>query len=679
MTGTYLFFDIESHNVGRQWGMTPRDYFRLGQYAWDNGEVILTTDYDEMIQVIRQAGYVVGHNVHAFDLSVLFGTDSLEPLHMAQQRKVIDTLTMATLLTPAPLGYRSATGAWMKAEEPAQVMKYFGLENLAYQFGLEGKFGSLQDLAKKYNPPKTLVRDLDYGLIPLDDPDFLEYARQDVIAVRDLFHYLLTRQQKDPYDSDYMWREQELHAVMAQITRNGIRPNVELAQSRMDEQNAVVAETMRKLQEEFGLPTTGKAPWKSNAGKEAILNALKSFGITPDHPDWERTEKGAPSFGGDVMLAVTAGSPAEEFGKNLALLQGMRSMPNLLLSSVTGDGRLHPDMTAFQKSGRFSVTNPSILIWNRDHKDLFLADEGCYTVELDISSADARAVAAMSGDLEFAKRFEIDEKGKAVHDGHNLSGEVFFGYEIYHGECEDKSKCGKNCRPLLRPAAKAAGLSLGYNVGPVKLAILLNKDAKKFGIKIEFWASETTYWKYRKLQEETGQSVLSEKEWLESIRQPGKIHTRELIYNYHENYMLVKRWKDQVVQEGDRDGFVTNAWGRKMPIDYAGAGWDAPEGKRSRSYTMSPALYGQSTTREIMSDFLIKMCRAGEKWARCLRGVIHDAVVVDLPQETIEEDSEFVRSLLETWFDPNSRVGMRIHFPAEKGPTNGLDWREGSH
>ncbi|HLS01622.1 MAG TPA: hypothetical protein VK054_06520, partial [Beutenbergiaceae bacterium] len=97
------------------------------------------------------------------------------------------------------------------------------------------------------------------------------------------------------------------------------------------------------------------------------------------------------------------------------------------------------------------------------------------------------------------------------------------------------------------------------------------------------------------------------------------------------------------------------------------------------AYTQGPALMGQSTTRELMSDFLIRMGRAGEKWARSLRGVIHDAVVVDLPQETVEEDAKFVADLMQADYDPGTRTGMVIPFPAGVGPLNGKNWLEGSH
>ena len=153
-----LYFDIESHNAGRQYGMAPREFFRRGQYAWDDGPVAITTDYDEMIRVIREADYVVGHNVCPFDLSVLFGVDSMESLLMARDRKVIDTYVVASLVAPPPYSYTNPQGRTVfDAAKPENAMSWLSLENLCHQFGLPGKFGSLQELAKKHNPPKTLV------------------------------------------------------------------------------------------------------------------------------------------------------------------------------------------------------------------------------------------------------------------------------------------------------------------------------------------------------------------------------------------------------------------------------------------------------------------------------------------------------------------------------------------
>lgn len=55
-----LYFDIESRNSGEQFDYPPEEFVRLFQYAWDEGPVQLTTDYQEMLALVRKADWVCG-------------------------------------------------------------------------------------------------------------------------------------------------------------------------------------------------------------------------------------------------------------------------------------------------------------------------------------------------------------------------------------------------------------------------------------------------------------------------------------------------------------------------------------------------------------------------------------------------------------------------------------------
>ena len=446
-----LFFDIETHSADKRHDMEPREFFRLGQYAWDDGPVVLTEDYDEFMAVVDAAPYVVGHNIFAFDLPALYGNESLRPLQRGQFRRAVDTMILAHLLTPAPYSYTSRNGhTYYDAAAPNNAMRYYSLDNLAFQFNLPGKMGDLKELAKKHNPPKTLVRDLDFGLIPTDDPEFREYAEGDIVAVRALYKHLLWVLSTSDYDRDYIWREMEIAAVNARITSNGIYIDTAAARATVDEQARSREEILTWLVNDFDFPTEGKQPWKSDAGKEAIQRILATYGIVfGEHPEWTATEKGAPSFAGDTLIAITAGTDAEHIGIALAELQGQRSMAQLALESTHADGKAHPDITMFQRSGRFSYLRPGLTVWDTPNKHVFLADPGHVAVELDFSNADARAVAALSGDREYAKRFDTDEDGNDLYDGHNLNGEALFGKGDYYAPGYDD-----HGRPILRPLAK---------------------------------------------------------------------------------------------------------------------------------------------------------------------------------------------------------------------------------
>lgn len=615
---TTLFFDIETANAGREYSMPPRDFFRLGQYAWSEGDVVLTEDYDEMLQVIRRANRVIAHNGIGFDLSVLFGKDSMESLHMAAQRRIFDPFLYANLVFPAPDLFTDRFGRKVylsPSKSPVKHSKtWLSLANLTHQLGIEGKHGDLKELAKKYNPPKTKVADLDFSLIPLDDPDFREYARFDVIALRELTRTLFDRFGKP---GEYAWREMFANAIFAQVSRNGIKVDVEQAQARVDELAARRDKIMAWLVEDFGMPTDSKMPWKSNVGKEAIIRAFASFGVMTEQDNWTKTPTGAPSFGGDVLKAVAAGTEAEELADALAELQGQRSLAQLALDSVKEDGLVHPNISSLQRSGRSSVTEPSLTTWSaRDavksqEKKYFVARPGHKFLEVDYSAADARIVAAYSGDTEFAKRFAPGA------DSHEISGRLMYGDEEYDTDPK-----------RYRTVAKALGHAYSYRAGVKKLAM--------------------------------------------TSGQPQDV-AQQFVSSMDAAYPRVKAWQDKVTAEGE-SGWVTNAWGRRMPIS---SYWDAQRKEhRSRSYTQSPAMYGQSGTTEILRDALMRMYDRDPEMLRWVKSPVHDAVWFEIPEKDLDWGPDAIVECMETTFHPDG--GQAIEFTVERGSL-AADWFSAGH
>lgn len=506
----YVFADIESHNAGKQYGMSPREFFRLGQWAVNDGEVNLTTDYDEFMAVLDSADYLVFHNGISFDLSVLYGVDSMRPLELAIERKVIDTFVLASLVNPAPYHYVNKDGRDVyDGAKPERAKKWLSLDEQAHQLGVPGKIGNLKELAAKYNPPKTPVRDLDFSLIPLDDEDFLAYARQDVVATRHIYHRLVDMLKAQKYSGEYVWREMLVWSLNAQITRNGVLVDTAEAQARVDELTAERDRIMEWLVRDFDMPTNSKQPWKSNAGKGAIIKAFESFGIVPEDNDtWARTASGAPSFSGDTMKTISEGTEAESLGEALATLQGQRSLAQLALESTYEDGRIHPEIACLQRSGRTSVQRPGLTVWTARgpgavEKRYFVADPGHVMVEMDFSAADARAVAAVSGDTEYAKRFEPGA------DPHEITGRIFFP-DLYDTDPK-----------FYRNKTKPGTHGMSYRIGAKKLAATLDVS----------------------VQEALG-----------------------FLENYRQTYPWVAAWQDAVTREGD-SGRVTNAWGRQMVVD----------------------------------------------------------------------------------------------------------------
>lgn len=633
-----LFFDIESHSFDERYSMTPKEYFRLGGFSWgESDDVTITESYDEMLAEIRKADRVVAHNGHSFDLSVLFGVESIEPLQMTRARKVFDSYIHAILANPAPEGkYTDRNGKAVRCTKPEEYRRWYSLDNQAYQLGVPGKLADLRGLAERYefedvpilnaegDPVRfksgkhkgeaktTRVRRAGvccgFGHIPLDLPEFREYLKQDVRALRDVSRKLLAR---SPFDY-YAQREQLKMAINAQISRNGFRVDRPAMTQRIVDMAEQAAYALNDLNRRFGFPLTGKAPMRSTEGKAAVLAALKSVGLR--EANLGRTPTGDYSFSGD---SIKKAAGYQEIGGRLvrpedgnepllllaelfAMLGGQRSLAELTENSLHPDGKVHPSIQPLQRSGRMSTTEPGLTIWDDYHKDYYIPDtDDEVIVEFDLSQADARAVAAMSGDREFARRFEPGQ------DGHMINAIAAWGAEKVATDPE-----------LYRQKAKAPGHGWGYRLG-------VKKAAKILGC---------------------------------SLREAAKF-----LNGLNQAFQDVVRWQDKQSALGQSQGFVVNDWGRKMPIT-------------GSTHTQPPALLGQSATNEILYDGLIKL---PERILRMIKVGVHDAVVASMPLATLERDRACVVACFERTWKPR-QGGQEIFFPLGFGPP-GNTWKEAVH
>ena len=599
-----LFLDIETHNAGKEWGMPIEEFFRLGQYAWGEGPVKLTTDLSEVVNQITRAKRVVAHNGHSFDFSVLIGDLALD---LAMQGHLLDTYTFAEVVFPCPVEYIHASGRrFPNNTNPTQYRKWYGLDNLCAQFGFDGKMGNLTELAAQHNPKGTKRADLDFSLIPLDDPDFLAYADQDIVALRELTRSMLAVHPMGDYDE----RAQKMAAIDAQVMRNGFRVDIELAEKRRDAAQQRTEEIMDQLVRDYNFPTEGKQPWKSAAGKAAIFKALADVGITPKtRPDWTKTATGNPSLSGDTLVALTEGTEAEELGQALAMLGGMRPLAEQVLTYLKGDNRLHCDIDGIQRSGRRSTTKIGLTTFGsrKDTADkaMLLPDEGFELYSADLSGADARAVAFMSGDKNRAKWFEQGA------DSHEIVGRLMFGDEVYDSDPK-----------LYRNIAKPLNHGGAYGAGPRKLA-------EAAGVPLE-------------MAERYVEVIASE-------------------------YPDVAKWQNKVRAEGE-SGWVTNRWGRKMPVQIERIVGNKKY--RSKSYTQSPALLGQSSTTEVLYDGLIKLYWTNREAMNNLKAFIHDEVLIQSPIGDPSSAHDLVRCV-EQEIDG-------ITFYMECGEP-AINWREATH
>jgi hypothetical protein len=692
-----LTLDIETHSAHLIYTLPPQEFFRLGGYRWKGDpEVTITTDLEEMRDVIRRARWIVGHNIHFFDLKAIFGHLSNEPVKLAMEGRVYDTIIHAGLVNQTPAEWLDRHGSFHKAPKdgwkPKQMMPWFGLDEQAHQLGISGKTDDLKKLAAEFVEPGEDIS-LGFGRIPVDDPRYRAYLVGDVEASERVAAGLVKRGKLsgngERYDGSrgytrdyvgYPMREQEIAARAAVIGSNGWRVWIEGATKRRDELAARRDVIVGKLAEDYGLPTESDNPWSTNDGKRVIVSTLADAGITPKTVDWPKTdgyknrdrdrlkaiekakalrssvsawkhellagiagngrklsksqiaarnrwvmEKSAEathlereplppwyglSLGGETLIQLTKGTSAEDLGTALAEVKGQRSLAQLTLDSLHPDGRVHPEITMLQASGRWSTTKPGLTVWTARgpgaiEKQYYLpdyADEVLCTV--DLSQADSRGIAAESGDTEFAVRFEPGQ------DGHLLNAITTWGYDVVMESEETQAH--------YRQAVKPMSHGQPYGGGAATLAAMAGaplEDAKRFC--------------------------------------DGMVR----------DFPRLAEWQDEIRRFARRHGYVVNDWGRQMRVD------------KDRAHTQGPAYMGQNVTREIMCDILLSFPLPV---LRRTKAQIHDEFVFSIPRKNAKKHQAWLVNAMSTVFDPKHGRGQRIEFPASSGAL-GDNWYECNH
>jgi DNA polymerase-1 len=474
-------FDIETGD-GKELFTAGDGYIRIT--GIQEGNVItVTDDGEEAAKVIDGADMVIGHNILSFDLIAFALEFGIDIGALAEEGRIHDTMLTEILVEP-PLQGPGGIG---------QIKKEHSLDALGERKFGEGKSASLNDLAAEFGG---------FDQIPPNEARYVGYCGQDV--------NLATRIARTQRRTPYVIREHRAMAVAAQIRMNGFRVDVPLLRERVAAGQATRERLRAVLAADYGLPLLNakgrpyKAPQASQAGKEAISEAFADLGV-----ELPRTPKSdQPALGKEVLdeLRLDYADDDEVIAliETVSELNGVRTVYDTIERYRIGD-RVHPDITPYQASGRWSFTNPGLTVMGKRggkyvEREVFLPEEGHGCFSADLSQVDARVVAAHCQDSRY-----MDQFGPGM-DVHATNAEAVWG------------------DPTRREDAKPLGHGWNYGIGIKKLAKMCGSvsDARAFDDAMRDLYPDLVAWK-EEVAERADDGELLDNGWGRMLRtQPGR-------------------------------------------------------------------------------------------------------------------------------------------------------------
>jgi DNA polymerase-1 len=546
VTNTLTGFDLETHDAADLFTHPAGEFIRLvGAGTEDN--VTVTPD-TALCAPLTASGTLVGHNLALFDL---IASDR----HLGIP--VEDTIPRAHDLRFAAFQLDPPSSAQTK---PGPMFKSYSLDALAHRYldGEKSPDGKL--LAKEFGG---------WGSIPVDDPRYVAYCRDDVSLALRLAQVIP--------QTDYDRREMEVAAITARATLSGFRADVPALTARVAELEVESAAGKELLSGTYGFPLVNgqgkpaKAPQRTTAGKAAFEAALSAAGFPLAR--WTRGKDGSLSLGKEIMGYALA--HAEKNGNEGAAsviravseMNGLRNNAANLLRCVAGD-RVHPRFEPFQGAGRWSVKEPGLSVLAKDGEDserqYLLGEPGHVVVSFDANQVDIRCVAAHSQDPNLIAIVNDPDR-----DIHSEVAVMAFGDAL-----------GKH-----RFHAKSCDLGWLYGRS-------VNGLANTPGIE-------------REAAERVDASM-------------------------REQFERVMVWQNEVRTRAESGQLLDNGFGRRLRCE------------PGREYTQAPALIGQSCTRDIVAEGLLRMKAMHPELIPLLRVIVHDEIVMSIPEDRVDEISAMV-------------------------------------
>lgn len=594
--GGKIGFDIESHSAKRLFTHTDLGgdpYTRLSGYITEDGEEVVVNSPAELIKRLEDADEISGHNIIGFDLMALARHHGADYDKLCA--KAIDTLRWEQTANPPGAAH----------EKPWASKGYYGLDKLAERLGMPGKTDDLKALALKYAPAELHGRKLNeaerletgFGRIPTDDPDYRAYFSGDLQATRGVRRAL-----GEP--TPYLKREMKVAHLQHRPTLTGWKVDVDKLDELVRHEAEQRGASLQWLHDNCGVPLTKsvgkgrgknrvftdeaiKSPVSTSEGRDAIVKALADRGV----PFYPKTASGLISLNKDALGEGSYMAP----GENGRPVQRPAMLNPNVLRMFEERGA---DVGALREMCHHIVTVTSSVQKYQEIMDHLVGDR----------------VHPEVGDLQASGRWayvrpsvtNIGKRGGKVHQRRPLiadDGMVLICFDMDQvdmraiaGHCQDPAYMA-----LFAPGADAhsmvADAVFGRHDGDWR------EKAKAIG----------HGWNY-------GMSV-------RGIANGGV--ELELAQQFDDQmnsqFPGLCAWRSEVRERAAAGQLLDNGFGRMMRPN------------KDRAWTQGPALMGQGGARDIMCEGLLRLAEREPEAAKWLRCVVHDEIVLCVPEDRVEE------------------------------------------
>lgn len=650
-----LYWDIETGSASDMHTYGP-GFVRLAGYQGDDDEPVVTTDIEELIQLILLSKRHYGFNSLGFDCVALAKWFDVDYRDLTERH--VDLMLIERQINPPRAKWHYPKGYW-------------GLDQTVHRYGGGGKTDDLSTLAAMFGG---------YDKIPVDNAKYISYTYGDIEATKFLADKIGHHYETDPY----LPREHEtMRRIHYGITMHGLRVDKDENDHRLEMQRLKRERNFAKLEDDFGIPlktrevTVFENPFRVDEGKTWFEMKCDDLGISDLVPRTKKNDVSMAAKGIEKMLdhpRVSSNADAVDLiscvlgcidGSDKASILYLNEQFDLPLERVVEYQNKKPLRTTrgierleelFQELGAkrvYRTENTNQISTKREHLEKaveFYSHPG--------RQREARMEPMSQDNVDrFKELVEViidvtTERSVygTIRDNTKSDGRVYPGIDA-------RQASGR--WSLTDPGLTVMGKKGGkWKEREVILAddddeVVVCFDADQVDARgIAGHCQDPEYMKFfepgRDLHSEVAEAVFGRSDgvWRERAKALGhginyglgvrnaaansnvEFSVAQQFYeNYNRNFVVLGLWKQRVTDLARGGALLDNGFGRNMKAD--------PD----RAPTQAPALSGQGATRDLMGQWILNL-----DWdlVACVRGIVHDELVCSFPKDRARDMSKRV-------------------------------------